>query len=401
MHLPHPLRLSLSVTCLITAGLLVAACSSNTPQSARYPAPSQASTSSVLAPAEPAPYAPRMRAGEVSSADLTHWHTEEWAQLPGWSEQKAQSAWSPFLQSCTALVHQPGWQQICIDAQRMDASNASALQHFFEERFRPWHLTNSDGSTTGLITGYYEPIVRGALIRHGPYQTPVYRYPYEIANAHINKPRALLIKQPFLRGKELVWVDNPIDAAYLQVQGSGRVHFEDGRVMRIGYAGSNNMPFRSFARWLIDHHHITPDQATIKGIKRWAYTHPHQVEQMLNTNPRMVFFREMPAAADTTGPTGALGVPLTPEHSIAIDPAHVPLGAPVFLSTTSPLSNEPIQTLMIAQDTGSAIKGAVRADVFWGLGDQAGETAGHMKQRGEMWVLLPRQMGIRQLYSAR
>ncbi|BBG28875.1 murein transglycosylase A [Zymobacter palmae] len=380
------LRSLMSFGHLLFAGLLVTACSSTAPR------PSTPQNTA---------YVPGLRTDAGSGSSLTRWRTEDWQQLPGWSERQAQSAWQPFLQSCKALGKQRDWQQVCMDAQRMNAANASELQRFFEERFRPWHLTNDDGSTTGLITGYYEPVLRGSLTRHGPYQTPVYRYPHGIASTQVNKPRAHLMKQPFLKGRELVWVDDPVDVAYLQVQGSGRVRLEDGRMIRVGFAGTNNLPFRSFARWLLDRHQITADQATIKGIKQWAHAHPQQVDDMLNANPRVVFFREMPAVDESTGPTGALGVPLTPEHSIAVDPSHVPLGAPVFLSTTRPLSNEPIQKLVIAQDTGSAIKGTVRADYFWGLGDAAGETAGRMKQRGEMWVLLPRYMGSGQLYSAR
>ena len=388
MRSSHFLRSLMSLGHLLFAGLLVSACSTTAPRAT---------------PPQPAPYVPgvRLDANSGSGSALTRWRTEGWQQLPGWSERQAKSAWQPFLQSCTALEKQQDWQQICADARRTDTSNASGLQRFFEEHFRPWHLTNDDGSTTGLITGYYEPILRGSLTRHGPYQTPVYRYPSGIASAQVNTPRAHLMKQSFLKGRELVWVDDPVDAAYLQVQGSGRVRLEGGRIIRVGFAGTNNVPFRSFARWLLDRRQITADQATIKGIKQWAHAHPRQVSDMLNANPRVVFFREMPAADDTTGPTGALGVPLTPEHSIAVDPAHVPLGAPVFLSTTRPLSNEPIQELMIAQDTGSAIKGAVRADFFWGLGDAAGETAARMKQSGEMWVLLPRHMSAAQLYSTR
>lgn len=380
------LRPLISFGHLLFAGLIVTACSSTAPR---------------ISPPQHATYVPGLRTDANSDSALTRWRTEDWQQLPGWSERQAQSAWQPFLQSCKALGKQPDWQQVCTDASHMNTANASELRRFFEERFRPWHLINEDGSTTGLITGYYEPVLRGSLTRHGPYQTPVYRYPYEVARQQVNKPRAHLMKQSFLKGKELLWVDDPIDVAYLQVQGSGRVKLEDGQMVRVGFAGTNNLPFRSFARWLLDRHQITADQATIKGIKQWAHTHPRQVNDMLNANPRMVFFRTMPAVDEATGPTGALGVPLTPEHSIAVDPSRVPLGAPVFLSTTRPLSNEPIQKLVIAQDTGSAIKGTVRADYFWGLGDAAGETAGRMKQRGEMWVLLPRHMGSGPLYSSR
>jgi membrane-bound lytic murein transglycosylase A len=159
-------------------------------------------------------------------------------------------------------------------------------------------------------------------------------------------------------------------------------------MMRVGFGGTNDQPFRSFGKWLLDRGEITPAQATMQGIKAWARANPGRVDEMLNVNPRFVFFRELPPSND--GPVGALGVPLTAERSIAVDPATIPLGVPVFLSTTRPLSVEPIQRLMFAQDTGSAIKGGVRADFFWGAGDAAGETAGRMKQGGRMWVLMPR-----------
>ncbi len=178
------------------------------------------------------------------------------------------------------------------------------------------------------------------------------------------------------------------NSIFLQIQGSGRIRMADGSIMRVGFGGTNDQPFRSFGKWLLDRGEITPAQATMQGIKAWARANPGRVDEMLNINPRFVFFRELPASND--GPVGALGVPLTAERSIAVDPATIPLGVPVFLSTTRPLSTEPIQRLMFAQDTGSAIKGGVRADFFWGAGDAAGETAGRMKQGGRMWVLMPR-----------
>jgi membrane-bound lytic murein transglycosylase A len=208
--------------------------------------------------------------------------------------------------------------------------------------------------------------------------------------------RAQLERSGALEGNELVWVDDPIEAFFLQVQGSGRIVLDDGGVMRVGFGGTNNQPYRSIGRWLLDHGEITPAQATMQGIKAWARANPGRVAALLDTNPRFVFFKAMassdaaasldPAAA---GPIGALGVPLTPERSIAVDPTAIPLGTPVFLETTRPLTNAPMNRLVFAQDTGSAIKGGVRADYFWGLGDDAGDLAGKMKQAGRMWLLLP------------
>jgi membrane-bound lytic murein transglycosylase A len=197
-----------------------------------------------------------------------------------------------------------------------------------------------------------------------------------------------------LSGDELVYVDDPIEAFFLQVQGSGRITLDDGSVMRVGYGGTNNQPYTSIGRWLIDQGELTPARATMQGIKAWARAHPTRVDALLDVNPRFVFFKEMPSGegaldGGADGPVGALGVPLTPERSIAVDPSSIPLGTPVFLQTTRPLTNTPMSRLVFAQDVGSAIKGGVRADYFWGLGDDAGDLAGKMKQGGRMWLLLP------------
>jgi membrane-bound lytic murein transglycosylase A len=165
----------------------------------------------------------------------------------------------------------------------------------------------------------------------------------------------------------------------------------DGKIIRLGFAGTNDQPFKSFAQWLLDRGEITRATATMQGIQAWAKKNPHRVQEMLNANPRYVFFREMPANPDANiGPIGALGVPLTSERSIAIDTKALPLGAPVYIATTYPLTQKPLQRLMMAQDTGTAIVGAVRADFYWGSGDQAGEYAGRMKQHCRMWVFMPR-----------
>jgi len=177
----------------------------------------------------------------------------------------------------------------------------------------------------------------------------------------------------------------------MQIQGSGKIRLQDGQVLRLGYAGTNDQPFKSFAQWLLDRKEISRSEATMQGISQWAKRNPDRVNEMLNANPRFVFFKELPGnvSADM-GPNGALGIPLTAERSIAVDLQAMPLGAPVFLSTTKPLSSEPLQKLVMAQDTGKAIVGGVRADYYWGSGEAAGEIAGRMKQSGKMWLLLPR-----------
>lgn len=313
-----------------------------------------------------------------------------WAEVAGWGQDDVRAAWPALQSSCQVLKKRAEWRDACAAGLMVDASDAAALRAYFEQHFTPYRVVNGDGTDTGLITGYYEPILHGSRTRQGPYQIPLHRKPPQWGKRAL-PARAELLRDPALRGNELVWVDDPVEAAFLQIQGSGRIRMADGTIMRVGFGGTNEQPFRSFGKWLLDRGEITPAQATMQGIKAWARANPGRVEEMLNVNPRYVFFRELPPSND--GPVGALGVPLTAERSIAVDPATIPLGVPVFLSTTRPLSSEPIQRLMFAQDTGSAIKGGVRADFFWGAGDAAGEAAGRMKQAGRMWVLMPRGAG--------
>ncbi|AMM14930.1 MAG: MltA domain-containing protein [Pseudomonadota bacterium] len=317
-----------------------------------------------------------------------------WQQVPGWQDDSLLGATAAMRQNCSRLAQQPTWRRACAAAQRLDDLDMNAAREFFEAYFTPFQLANTDGTLDGLVTGYYEPLLRGSRTRHGAYQYALYRWPYRFKTGTTLPSRAQLESSGALNGNELVWVDDPIEAFFLQVQGSGQVVMEDGTTMRVGFGGTNNQPYKSIGRELLDRRELTPAQATMQGIKAWAKANPARVDALLDVNPRFVFFREMPAASTLaagvgTGPVGALGVPLTPERSIAVDPSAIPLGTPVFLQTTRPLSNSPMNRLVFAQDTGSAIKGGVRADYFWGLGDDAGDLAGRMKQGGRMWLLLP------------
>jgi membrane-bound lytic murein transglycosylase A len=190
-----------------------------------------------------------------------------------------------------------------------------------------------------------------------------------------------------LSNKVIVWVDDPIDLFFLQIQGSGRVKLDNGDTLRLGYADQNGYPYRAIGRHLVELGELPLDKASLDGIKNWAKEHPDKLSALLDYNASYVFFRKMPDTAG--GPLGALGVPLTAERSIAVDARVVPLGAPVFLATTWPASPKPLKQLMFAQDTGGAIHGGVRADFFWGFGDDAARHAGNMRQMGKMWVLLP------------
>lgn len=334
--------------------------------------------------------------------------------IPGWDKDKLRDAWPAFMASCEALVKRPDWREPCTVARDVDAASEKNIRVFFESFFVPNQVFNADGTSNGLVTGYYEPILNGSRKRGGAFQTPLHRTPDDMLTIDMSSvypelknmrlrgrvvgnrivpymTRAEMLQSGALNGKELVWVDDPIEAFFLQVQGSGRVRIaETKETIRVAYADQNGHPYKSIGRYLVDKGELTLDQASAQSIKAWYAANPSRQNELLNANPSYVFFKEEKIVDSAKGPKGALGVPLTAERSIAVDPQHVSLGAPVFLSTTQPLTDTPIQRLMMAQDTGGAIRGAVRADFFWGLGKQAGEKAGKMKQQGFMWVLLPK-----------
>lgn len=335
-------------------------------------------------------------------------------ELPGWEKDDLRESWPAFIASCEVLVKKIEWKEPCSIAQDVNTRDDASIRQFFEAFFVPHQVRNADGSDTGLVTGYYEPLLHGARKRGGAFQTPLYRTPDDLLTIDLTSvypelkgkrlrgrlqgskvlpypSRAEIVNSGRLNGKELLWVDDPIDAFFLQVQGSGRVQLTDsGTVVRLAYADQNGQPYKSIGKYLVDRGDLTLDQASAQGIKAWYAAHPERRQELLNANPSYVFFKEEQIVDTKKGPKGALGVSLTPMRSIAIDSAILPLGVPVYLSTTQPNTSTPLQRLVMAQDTGGAIKGAVRADYFWGFGAQAGEKAGKMKQRGMMWVLLPK-----------
>jgi membrane-bound lytic murein transglycosylase A len=336
------------------------------------------------------------------------------ANLPGWDKDDLREAWPAFMTSCEVLIKKPEWKEPCGVAREVDATSEKAVRLFFEAFFVPYQVSNQDGSDSGLVTGYYEPLLHGARKRGGPFQTPLYRAPDDLLTVDLaslypelkdmrlrgrlvgNKvvpypSRAEMTRANALSGKELIWVDDPIGAFFLQVQGSGRVQLTDsGEMVRVAYADQNGHPYRSIGRYLVDKGELTLDQASAQNIKAWFIAHPARQQELLNANPSYVFFKEEKLIDPRKGPKGSLGVPLTPQRSIAIDTRFIPQGVPVFLATTYPVSETPLQRLVMAQDTGGAIRNPVRADFFWGFGAEAGEQAGKMKQRGKMWLLLPK-----------
>ena len=332
--------------------------------------------------------------------------------LPGWESDDLRQAWPAYLSSCVALVRKIEWKDGCTAARGIDGNDHAAVRQFFETWFVPNLVRAADGADAGLITGYYEPMLRGSRRRGGAFQTPLYRVPDDLLTIDLAslypdlkglRLRGRLVGKKVVpygsraeieradaAGKELLWVDDPTDAFFLEVQGSGRVLLDTGDTVRVAYADQNGHPYKAIGRWLVEKGELTAPEATMQGIRAWIAANPARRQELFNANPSYVFFKEERLPDPKVGPKGALGVPLTPTRSVAVDPAFIPLGAPVYLATTEAGSEAPMQRLVMAQDTGGAIRGAVRADFFYGFGGEAGELAGRMKQRGSLYVLLPK-----------
>ncbi len=374
-----------STVCCVVASLFLISCA--TPPTKPVSSP----PSSV--PRVPKVVEPVTTEDSASSASLT---PVSFSDIPGWNDDTISEAWQSLLQSCNALrKRKPGpvnWAAVC---DRANAQKPRDAKTFFETNFRAYSVRNQiTGKSEGLVTGYYEPIMNGSRVRTDRYTVPLYAYPKAWVRSKPDPAptRAELLSSGQLRGSEIAWVEDPVAAASMQVQGSGKIRLDNGQIVRFGFAGTNDQPFKSSAQWLLERKEITRSEATMQGISEWAKRNPNKVQEMLNANPRFVFFKELPPSANQDlGPIGALGVPLSPGRSVAIDPRAIPLGAPIFLETTRPLSNQPLRRLVMAQDTGKAIVGPVRVDYFWGTGDEAGELAGRMKQNGRVWLLLPRR----------
>ncbi len=348
----------------------------------------------------------------TTSAEYTLLKPAQWSDIDGFAQDDLSSAWPAWLKSCSTLINKPQWQVACAAAKPLNKPNKQAVQAYFSQYFNVYATTNQDGSNTGLVTGYYEPLLKGSRSQSAQYPYPLYRQPSDLVTVNLGEiypelkykrvrgklannklipylTRAEIEANPSpLAGNELVWIDDIIDVFFLQVQGSGLVKLDNGGEVHVGYADQNGHAYNSIGRLLVERSELSADQASMQGIKNWARNNLAKLRDLLNSNPSYVFFKELPAGL--SGPPGALGVPITTERSVAIDPKYIPLGAPIFLSTTQPNSTAPLKRLMVAQDTGGAIKGGVRADFFWGAGNQAGAKAGAMKQQGKIWVLLPK-----------
>ena len=368
------------------------------------------------------PVLPETKTPEPKIADYGLLKPAAWEDVDGFAANaldgdQANLAWPAWMQSCSTLINKPAWKNVCSLANSLNQKtagkpNSASVRAYFMQYFSVFQTANPDGTSDGLITGYYEPLLKGSRTKSAKYANPLFTAPEDLVTVELEslypdlkykRIRGRLVGNklvPYYTRAEIeaenspiqqhafIYIDDIIDVFYLQVQGSGLVQLENGEEVHVGYADQNGYNYNSIGRLLVERGELPIENASMNGIKNWAKANPEKLRELLNNNPSYVFFRELPAGLP--GPLGALGVPILAERVVAIDPKYVPLGAPVFLSTTQPNSTQPLKRLMMAQDTGGAIKGGVRADFYWGSGFEAGAKAGAMKQAGKLWVFLPK-----------
>lgn len=376
---------------LVSVVFLLTACSSPekkpTPQAAITP-PKATVLEAATAP-ENAP--------TVLIKPKSRWLLARWSDLPGFNADNFNEAWVAWRQNCARNL--PNTQRLCADVRRLDGQPSALQKAWVMENFQPFrveHLNAAAAPSNGLLTAYYEPVFEASRTPRPGFEVPLYGVPTNLKARAPWYSREEIAKLPAaqaaLKGKEIAYIASPVDAMVLHIQGSGRLWLteRDGRrtQIRLAFAGTNEHPYQSIGRWLLDQN-LTKD-ATWPGIKAWLAQNPRRTNELMARNPRFIFFKEeaLLGAEALLGPKGAMGVPLTPGRSIAVDPGSIPYGSVVWLSSGGPQT--PLNRLVFAQDTGSAIVGAVRADYFVGSGDEAGELAGRLKQDMSAWVLLPR-----------
>ncbi len=343
--------------------------------------------SAVVWPGEPTELpAPRMQA-------KSRWVPVRWSALPGVTQDDLAQAWVAWLRSCEKPV--TVFAALCAEARRLPSGDADQLRSWLTSRLQPYRIEPLQTGGDGLLTGYYEPTLDAYRTARPGFGVPLYRAPANLASRKPWYTRQEIETLPEARaalaGREIAWVADPVDAMSMQIQGSGRLRITevDGslRLVRLAFAGTNDQPYKSIGRWLIDHGAVR--EGSWPTIRAWIAQNPERTQSLLWSNPRVVFFREEALPGDATaGPRGAQGVALTAGRSIAVDPQSIPYGTPVWLASNGPAVN--LQRLVVAQDTGSAIVGAVRADYFVGSGPDAGQLAGRLKQPLALWALWPR-----------
>jgi membrane-bound lytic murein transglycosylase A len=375
---------------------------------------------------------PEVAAPTIKTLTQARFEAVPGSVLPAIAGADLVAAWPALLQSCRSFernaTRREVWTDACRQAEAVAANDVAGQRALLAQRFDAYRVvtvTLEDGSspprvlstdTRGRITGYYEPLLNGSRTRRAPFMVPLYRRPADLLAIDLSSlhpelaqlrlrgrlqstpdgqkvvpywPRAELTEER-LRGAELLWVDDPVEAFFLQIQGSGRVRLPDGSMVRVGYADTNGHPYRSIGRVLVDRGELTFDQASMQGIVAWGRANPQRLTELLNQNPSYVFFRELPLGNPSAGPAGAMGLPLTPGYSVAVDPRFIPLGAPLLIRTEHPSTGAALQRLVLAQDTGGAIRGPLRFDLFWGFGPDAAATAGRQRHDVEAWLLVPR-----------
>ncbi len=374
---------------------------------------------------QPLPVAPAIQLTAVAFRDLE-----------GWADNDPRGALRAFLRSCVAILGKAAdaslggvnyagtaadWRAPCDEAARVDGGNAARVRAFFEATLVPYRVMQ--GAAPGLFTGYYEPELKGSRTKKGAYQTPLYPVPGDLVAVDLGLFRDTFKGQrlagrvqngrlvPYADRSEIVvrgipsvrplfYVDDPVDAFFLQVQGSGRVKLDDGSIVRAAYAAQNGQPYTAIGAVLVERGEMSREQVSLQSIRAWMRAHPNDAQGLMNTNASYVFFAEQAIGDPALGASGTQGVPLTPEASLAVDTGIHALGVPVWLETTAPDAdaNQPARVfdrLFVMQDTGGAIRGPVRGDVYWGYGANAGAIAGRMRSEGRMTVLLPKTVAAR------
>ena len=378
---------------IIGGALWLTACAVKTPLPS-WPAPGQGSVppAAVSQPASP-----------VSAPDATgtrvqgksRWVPVRWADLPGFENDTLFEAWNAWIKSCERPG--PTFAPLCPEIRRLSIGSMEEQRAWMVSRLQPYRVESLSGAADGLLTSYYEPVFRASRQATATYAVPLYQPPAGLAS---RKPwfsrqdiETLPEAQAALQGREIAWLEDPIDAMLLHIQGSGRLRLTEAdgsqRTVRVAFAGTNEQPYKSINQWLLDQG-VSKINPWPDATKAWAAQNPQRVSQLLWSNPRYIFFREeaLPEQDAGFGPRGAQGVPLTAGRSIAVDRQSIPYGTPVWLTSNGP--SVQLQKLVLAQDTGSAILGAVRADYFAGTGAEAGALASKVNQPLKLWVLWPR-----------
>ena len=321
--------------------------------------------------------------------------------LEGWGGESYDELLGLFRKNCTSGAAKELYGALCEEAEL--SVDAAA---FFQRSFLPYRIIAKEGDKKGLMTGYYEPQLHGSMTRSERYRYPLYGEPEDLLNVDLSE------LYPELKGKRLrgrlvgnrvvpyeprenieasqapviCWVDDRISLFFLEVQGSGRIALENGETLYVGYKNQNGHPYRSVGKYLIELGEIEPEKISLQSIREWLESHPERVDEVLGHNPSVVFFQTKSHAA-----SGAMGLELTPKRSVAVDRRYIPLGAMLYVASDDPVTREPLEHVVFAQDTGGAIKGELRADYFWGYGKTAERKAGKMKAETEFWILLPKE----------